>query len=136
MYKRQVEKDLPGAQFVGYVMDSTATNRKAMQMMQANDKAISVLPCASHALSLVIKHAAKYCSWIEDVYSACCAISEKLISAEKLRSKLHGTQVSDYGTVKGICAHVPTRFGSRHLVLHDVVESKDCLLYTSPSPRD
>jgi hypothetical protein len=29
--------------------------------------------------------------------------------------------------VKGICAHVPTRFGSRHLVLRDVVASAEAI---------
>jgi hypothetical protein len=94
-----VEKALPSAQFVGFVMDfkrksksgttardSTAINRKAMKMLQEHDPTICVLPCASHALSWVIKHTAKYFSWVEDVYSACCAISEKLINAEKLRA--------------------------------------------------
>ena len=124
--RKEVVESLPGAQFVGYVMDSTATNRKAMQMLQDDDPAICVIPCASHALSLVIKHAAKYFSWINDVYSACCAFSEKLINAEKLRSELHGIQLSEYSKKKGICAHVPTRFGSRHMVLRDV-ESKDAI---------
>jgi hypothetical protein len=78
-----VEKALPSAQFVGFVMDSTATNRKAMKMLREHDHTICVLPCAPHALSLVIKHTAKYFSWVEDVYSASCAISEKLLTCVK-----------------------------------------------------
>jgi Protein of unknown function (DUF 659)/hAT family C-terminal dimerisation region len=123
----EVDTALPNAQFVGYVMDSTATNRKAMNMLHEDDPAICVLPCASHALSLVIKHTAKYFSWVDDVYTACCAISEKLINAEKLRYELHSIQRIEYNCVKGICAHVPTRFGSRHLVLKDIVASKEAI---------
>jgi hypothetical protein len=123
----EVETALPHAQFVGYIMDSTATNRKSMRMLQTDDPAICVLPCASHALSLVIKHTAKYFQWVDNVYSACCAISEKLINAEKLRFEFHSIQLVEYTHVKGICAHVPTRFGSRHLVLRDVVASKEAI---------
>jgi hypothetical protein len=123
----QVETALPHVQFVGYIMDSTATNRKSMKMLQTDNPAICVLPCASHALSLVIKHTAKYFQWVYNVYSACCAISEKLINAEKLRIELHSIQLVEYTRVEDICVHVPTRFGSRHLV-RDVVASLQAIL--------
>jgi hypothetical protein len=123
----EVETALPHAQFLGYIMDSTAANRKSMKMLQADDPAICVLPCASHASSLVTKRTAKCFQWVDHVYSACCAISEELINAEKLRSELHSIQLVECKRVKGICAHVPTRFGSRHLVLRDVVASKQAM---------
>ena len=88
-----------------------------MQMLQKDDPAICVIPCASRALSVVMKHAAKYFGWIDNANSACCAISEKPVNAEKLRAELNS---SEYGKVEGICAHVPTRFGSRHLVPRNV----------------
>jgi hypothetical protein len=122
-----VEKALPSAHFVGFVMDSTASNRKDMKMLQEHDPTICVLPCASHALSLVTKHTAEYFSWVEDVYSACCAISKKLINAEKLRAECHSIQRLENVCVEGICAHVPTRFGSRHPVLRDVVASAEAI---------
>ena len=105
-------------------MDSTATNRAAMRILQAEDPTILVLPCAAHALSNLIKHAAKFFQWIDKVYSACCTVSEKLIAAEKLRAALHDIQQEEHGQVQGICAHVPTRFGSRHMVMRDVLDSR------------
>ena len=72
-----------------------------------------------------MKHAAKYFGWIDNANSACCAISEKPVNAEKLRAELNS---SEYGKVEGICAHVPTRFGSRHLVLCDVVDSREAIV--------
>jgi hypothetical protein len=119
----EVKTALPHAQFVGYIIDSTATNRKSMKMLHTDDPAIRVLPCASHALSLVINHTAKYFQWVGNIYSACCAVSEKLINAEKLRFELHNIELVEYTCVKGICGYVPTMFGSRHLVLRYVVAS-------------
>jgi hypothetical protein len=48
--RADVEAALPSASFVGYIMDSTATNRKAMQMLQKYHPRICVIPWASHAL--------------------------------------------------------------------------------------
>ena len=39
---------------------------------------------------------------------------KKLINAEKLRVELQNIQQAEYGDIRGICAHVPTRFGSSH----------------------
>jgi hypothetical protein len=112
-----------GGEFTGFDMDSTATNRDAMKLLQSEDRAILVLPCASHAQSDLIKHAAKFFAWIDSAYSACCTLSDKLISCEKLRAVLHRIQEEEHGTVRGICAHGSTRFGSRHLVMRDVQKS-------------
>ena len=43
--RKEVKGSLPGAQFVGYGMDSTATNRKAMQMLQDKFPASSLAHC-------------------------------------------------------------------------------------------
>jgi nanoRNase/pAp phosphatase (c-di-AMP/oligoRNAs hydrolase) len=55
-----------------------------------------VLPCVAHALSNLIKHAAKNFVWIDKAYSACCTISEKLIAAPKLRTVLQEIQEEEY----------------------------------------
>ena len=52
----------------------------------------------------------------------------QLTSSDKLRSELQNIQLSEYGKKRGICAHVPTRFGSRHLVLCDVVDSREAIV--------
>jgi hypothetical protein len=83
-----------------------------------------LLPCASHALDNLIKHTAKYFTWVDDVYHACCTLSEKLISTPKLRAALQELQQDEYNAVRGICAHVPTRFGSKHLVMWDILRSE------------
>jgi hypothetical protein len=90
--REEVEAAIPDGYFLGYVMDSTATNRAAMKILQHGDPTILVLPCAAHALSNLIKHAAQFYQWIDEVYSACCSVSEKLIAAEKLRAALHRIQ--------------------------------------------
>jgi hypothetical protein len=94
-----------------------------MKILQAEDSSMVVLPCAAHAFSILIKHAAKFFQWIDKVYSACCSVSEKLITSETLRSALCQIQQADYVEVRGMCAHVPTRFGSRHMVMRDVQHS-------------
>lgn len=129
--RKEVKDALPNATLCGYVMDSTATNRKALKMLEENDNSICAFPCASHALSLVIKHAAKFFEWIENVYDVCCPLSEKLINNEKLRSELHSIQTAEYGRIEGICAHVPTRFGGKHCVLRDVVGSEEAIIKLS-----
>jgi hypothetical protein len=75
----------------------------------------------------VIKHAAKNFVWIDKAYSACCTISEKLIAAPKLRTVLQEIQEEEYHEVRGICAHVPTRFGSRHMVMRDLLHSRTAI---------
>jgi hypothetical protein len=61
--RQEVQQALPSATFLGYIMDSTATNKAAMQVLQDEDPATIVIPCAAHALSLVLKHTAKHCKW-------------------------------------------------------------------------
>jgi hypothetical protein len=123
----EMQQAIPCAQLIGYVMDSTATNVAAMRILREEDPDILALPCASHALSNLIKHTAKYFSWLDSTYESCCTISEKLINSQKLRAALHEMQKEEYGSVRGICAHVPTRFGSKHLVLRDVLRSEAAL---------
>jgi hypothetical protein len=122
--RAEIEATLTDCQFLRYVMDSTATNRAAIKILQAEDPSIVVLPCAAHAFSNLIEHAAKFFEWIDKVYSVCCTVSDKLIASEKLRSALHQIQQEEYAKVRGICAHVPTRFGSRLMVLRDVQRSR------------
>jgi hypothetical protein len=100
--RAEIEAALTDCQFLGYVMDSTATNRTAMKILQAEDPSIVVLPCAAHALSNLIKHAAKFFGWIDKVYSVCCTVSDKLIASEKIRSALHQIQQEEYAEVRGI----------------------------------
>jgi hypothetical protein len=100
-----MEKLLSNATFLGYAMDSTATNVAAMKVLQEYDPSIVVLPCAAHALSNLIKHAAKFFSWVNDVYMACCSFSDKLIDSQKLRTALHALQIEEYEAVRGIGAH-------------------------------
>jgi hypothetical protein len=57
--------NIPVAQFVGYAMDSTATDVAAMRILRKEDPDILVLPYASHALSNLIKQTAKYFSWLD-----------------------------------------------------------------------
>jgi hypothetical protein len=123
----EIEAAVPNGHFLGYVMDSTATNRAAMRILQQEDRTIVVLPCIAHALSNLIKHAAKNFVWIDKVYSACCTISEKLIASPKLRTVLQEIQEEEYNEVRGICAHVPTRFGSRHMVMRDLLHSRTAI---------
>jgi hypothetical protein len=123
----EMQQAIPRAQFIDYVMDSTATNVAAMRILREEDPDILVLPCASHALSNLIKHTAKYFSWLDFTYESCCTISEKLINSQKLRAALHEIQEAEYGSVLGIWAHVPTRFGSRHMVVRDVLRSEAAL---------
>jgi hypothetical protein len=78
-------------------------------------------------MSNLIKHAAKFLSWVNDVYMACCSISDKLINSQKLRTALHALQIEEHEAVHGICAHLPTRFGSHHLVLRDAMNSEVAL---------
>jgi hypothetical protein len=123
----EMQQAIPRAQFIGYVMDSTATNVAAMRLLRGEDPDILVLPCASHALSNLIKHTAKHFSWLDSTYESCCIISEKLNNSQKLRAALHEIQEAEYGSVRGICAHVPTRFGSRHTVVREVLRSEAAL---------
>ena len=87
--QEEIEQAVPDAHFIGYVMDSTATNVAAMKVLREDDPTILVLPCALHALSNLIKHASKYFSWLDTVYECCCTLSAKLIGSQKLRSALH-----------------------------------------------
>jgi hAT family C-terminal dimerisation region len=105
-------------------MDSTATNRKAMRMLQDKHPILLVLPCAAHCLSLVIKHVDKHFEWVHKVFASCCALSEKIINSEKLRSVLHDHQKACYGSVRSIPAHAPTRFGSMVIVARAVANSE------------
>jgi hypothetical protein len=123
----EMQQVIPRAQFIGYVMDSTATNVVAMRILRGEDPDILVLPCASHALSNLMKHTAKYFSWLDSTYESCCTISEKLINSQTLHAVLHEIQEAEYSSVRGICAHVPTRFSSRHMVVRDVLRSKAAL---------
>ncbi len=125
--RAEIKAAVPTGEFLGYIMDSTATNRAAMQLLQEEDPAIIVLPCSAHAFSNLIKHTAKYFSWVNNVYDVCCSVSEKLIASQKLRSVLHNLQKEEYSAVRCICAQVPTRFGSRHMVMRDVLRSRVAL---------
>jgi hypothetical protein len=122
----EMQQAIPRAQFIGYVMDSTSTNVAAMRILREEDPDM-VLSCASHALSNLIKHTAKYLSWLDSTYESCCTISEKLINSQKLRAALHEIQEAEHGSVRGNCAHVPTRFGSRHMVVREVLRSEAAL---------
>jgi hypothetical protein len=122
----EMQQAIPRAQFIGYVMDSTSTNVAAMRILREEDPDM-VLSCASHALSNLIKHTAKYLSWLDSTYESCCTISEKLINSQKLRAALHEIQEAEYGSVRGNCAHVPTRFGSRHMEVREVLRSEEAL---------
>jgi hypothetical protein len=55
--QEEIEQAVPDAYFIGYVMDSTVTNVGAMTMPR--DYIILVLPCASHALSNMVKQHGK-----------------------------------------------------------------------------
>jgi rRNA-processing protein FCF1 len=125
--RAELEALLPDTEFIGYVMDSTATNRKAMTHLREADPTIVVLDCIAHALSNLMKHTAEFFAWVDSVYECSCALSEKLIKNEKMRSAVHELQEAEYGSKCGICAHVPARFGSRHMVLRDIMRSEMAL---------
>jgi hypothetical protein len=73
--REEMQQAIPSTQFIGYIMHSTATNLAAMRILREEDPDILVLPCASHALSNLIKHTAKYFSWLDSAYESCCTIS-------------------------------------------------------------
>lgn len=98
--RAEVCQRIPDATFLGFSMDSTATNRKAMRVLQKDDPNIVLLVCASHGLALTIKHVFKYFAWAHDVDNACCGVSEKLIKSSKVRDRLHTLQMVVYGAVK------------------------------------
>jgi hypothetical protein len=60
-----------------------------MKVLQEDDRSVVVLSGATQALSNLIEHAAKFFSWFNDVYMACCSISDKLIDLQKLLTTLH-----------------------------------------------
>jgi hypothetical protein len=122
--RSEIEAALPDGTFIGYIMDSTATNRSAMKTLQEEDPSICVIPCLAHCYSLVMKHCAKYFSWIDEVYSAVCAISDKVNGAPKLKHQLHELQKEEELSVRGILTHTPTRFGSKQLVLRSLLKSE------------
>jgi hypothetical protein len=132
--RQEVQQALPSATFLGYVMDSTATNKAAMQVLQDEDPATIVIPCAAHALSLVLKHTAKHFKWVNDVYKHSCTTSEKLGNCSKLRD-VYAEVLEDLepGAAMSIAVHCPTRFGSRHIVMRDVLRSKKVLKVLSRS---
>ena len=120
--RADIEAVLPHATFLGYIMDSTATNRKAMCQLRKKDPCIVVLPCVAHALSLIVKHVDKNFSWVRRVFASCCAILERLINSEKVRSVLHDHQRAVYHKKLSIPAHAPTRFGNMVIVMHGILK--------------
>jgi hypothetical protein len=120
----EIEAAVPNGHFLGYVLDSTATNCAAIKILQQEDPTTVVLPCIAHALSNLIKHAAKNFAWIDKAYKACCTVSGMLFATPKLRAVLQEIQEEEYIEVRGICAHVPSRFGSRHMVMRDLLQSR------------
>lgn len=125
--RAECETMFTDATFTGYIMDSTATNRGAMKKLQEDDPSIVVLPCISHALSLVVKHAYKFFAWVREVYDACLTISEKVNKSQKLGSELTAVQKRNDMPVRTIATHTPTRFGSRDLVRHSIVKNRTAL---------
>jgi hypothetical protein len=71
---------------------------------------------------------------VNDVYEHSCTISEKLGNSSKLRD-VYAEVLKDLepGAAKSIAVHCPTRFGSRHIVMRDVLRSKKALKVLSQS---
>jgi hypothetical protein len=113
--RKDIEEYIPETHFPSFVIDSTATNRSAMPVLQKHGPAIVDFLCSTR-FSLIIKHVHKHFEWARLTFESCNTISKTLISSEKLRSKLHAIQTAEYGA-RGICAHVPTRFGNMMHVL-------------------
>jgi hypothetical protein len=118
---------VPDAELIGYVIDSTATNPKAMAQLRETEPTIMVLDCIAPALSSLMKHTPKFFAWVDSVYECRCALSEKLNQNEKKRLALHELQEAEYGSKRGICSHVPTRFVSKHMVLRDIMRNEVAL---------
>lgn len=112
----EIEEALPHVTFIGYIVDSTATNRRATITVQEDDPNIVTIPCLAHCYILVIKHTAKHFMWASDVNGAVCTISEKVNSSSKLKHELHSLQEQEGIAMRRILTHTPTRFGSKHLV--------------------
>jgi hypothetical protein len=59
------------------------------------------------------------------MFTKCVAQSERLIAAQKGRAALHDIEKEEYTAVRGIYVHVPTRSGSRHMVMQDVYKRQE-----------
>jgi hypothetical protein len=74
-----------------------------------------------------MKHIYKCFKWAKETYDASCGISEKLTQSSKLGDKLYTLMKEEYDVVYGVCAHVPTRCGSMHLVLMNFLRNEKAL---------
>jgi hypothetical protein len=117
-----------GAKCIGFVMDNTAANRSAEAALGRARPHLVNIGCWSHALSLLIKDFAKRFKWVELAYMRAVEVSNAINNNEKMRSMLHAAMLSSPSKrVFSLSSHCETRFGSRHMVLADVLKAKDVL---------
>ena len=111
----------------GFIMDNTAANKKAMRMLEETYPWMICLGCCAHSLSLLIKDFVKYLNWLEVLYGLCIMVSNLAGGAEVMKAAFHESMQATYGLVRTICSHVDTRFGSKHLVMRDVMKNHAAL---------
>ena len=131
---KEVEVFVKDGTLSGIIMDNKAANRAAMEVLGSQHPTLVFLGCASHGLSLVIKHMYRSFPWLQRAYDMCNTISTSLVSSSSLRAEVHRQQLEKYGAKRAVCTAVGTRFASKHLVMRDVVRSKEALLQSSLSP--
>ena len=116
-----------GARCSGFIMDNTRANRNAMALMEAAQPQMCCIGCAAHALSLLMKDYGKRFPWLGHVYDTCILITNLISSSEAMRFALHKCMKGIYNVVRSISTHVETRFGSKHIVMRDVMKKYESI---------
>ena len=121
---------------LGFLMDNTSTNRKAMDIMSKEFPMWLLEGCVDHSLSLVVKDLAYCksnevkCQWTAQTYKKVRMISNVINDNCCVRDLLHTHQKELYGRVKAVATHCLTRFAMLHITAKDLLDSKEALKLT------
>ncbi|EFJ40248.1 hypothetical protein VOLCADRAFT_108259 [Volvox carteri f. nagariensis] len=114
---------------IGFVMDNTATNLAAIQLLRIENPRWLGVGCGVHGMALVFKDLAKEknVKWAAKIFNASITISTVVGDSERIRALLGVHQMEKYGKKSAITANTPTRFAVNYFVLSDVLANEDAL---------
>ncbi|KAJ9522027.1 hypothetical protein QJQ45_005081 [Haematococcus lacustris] len=118
---------------LGVIMDSPTTNRAALKILAEQHPTWICITCIVHALNLLCKDLANNSRRSEKhtevgrVLKEVQQIAKTLGDCHKISSALDTAQLEVYGELRGVSAHIDTRFAILFTICKDIRRSKDAL---------
>ncbi|KAL6757556.1 hypothetical protein V8C86DRAFT_1663330 [Haematococcus lacustris] len=130
--KEDITKKRPHL-LLGVIMDSPTTNRAALKILAEQHPTWICITCIVHALNLLCKDLANNSRRSEKhtevgrVLKEVQQIAKTLGDCHKISSALDTAQLEVYGELRGVSAHIDTRFAILFTICKDIRRSKDAL---------